>query len=339
MEEDIKKYTEGVSVVIVTYNGRKRLADTLNHLSNQKNINFNFEIIIVDNNSNDGTSETALHIWEDLGSPFELRIVIEKNPGTMYARKRGIEESNYRYMLYCDDDNWLSDEYVSTAYNIINKNDMIAAVGGYGELVFEKNFDIPNWIWNYENNFGGPQSNKDGDITFKKGCLYTAGAILDIKWLDKLYKLGFTSTLKGRDGKSLVAGEDTELTFALKIIGGQLHYSSKMAFKHFMPKERINWVYLRKLWYSHGVANYVLSPWNIYFNNIKEINYLIDIAQTIKSLFVLYLKSILYQTSEGDKIELQIEKCKGRIYSLFNYRNMYLNSKKNIDLLKIVSKN
>ena len=54
---------EGVSLVIVSYNGRKRLKPTLEHLARQRKIDFNFEIIVVDNNSTDSTSQKAKELW------------------------------------------------------------------------------------------------------------------------------------------------------------------------------------------------------------------------------------------------------------------------------------
>lgn len=338
MEEEIKKYTEGVSVVIVTYNGSERLLPTLTHLAHQKNIHFNFEIILVDNNSNDDTSAKAAAIWQELGTPFNFRIILEAKPGTMHARERGIKEVAYRYMLYCDDDNWLSPEYVSTAYSIIKENNTIAAIGGNGILEFEKGFNIPGWIWRYEKNFGGVQGKEDGDITNEKGCLYTAGTLLDIKWLDRLYAMGFQSTLKGRDDKSLVAGEDTELTYALRIIGGKLYYSSKMTFKHYMPAGRINWAYLNRLWYSYGVADYILSPYGTFFNKKKDTPYLINLFLTLKHILVLKLKIIFKQPVEGDKLPLLLEKRKGELKSILNYKSQFKACKKNIKILSAVNK-
>lgn len=329
-----KKYIEGVSVVIVTYNGSERLLPTLTHLAKQKNIDFVIEIILVDNNSNDGTSEKAQQIWEELNSPYTLRIVNEKQPGTMFARKRGINESKYRYMLYCDDDNWLSEDYVSTAYHIISQDNQIAAVGGKGIMEYEHDFKVPDWMKEYEHNFGtGAQGKKDGDTTNDKGCLYTAGAIIDLKWLDKLYGLGFSSSLKGRDGKTLVAGEDTELMYALRIIGGKLYYSSKMTFKHYMPAARINWEYLKKLWLGFGMADFILYPYANYFNNRKNPTVLWLLMTTIKQLLKLMLKRFMNKYTVGDRNELLYIKKKGFLMSVLKNKNLYKKVIKNITIL------
>lgn len=329
MQKNNNKYIDGVSVVIVTYNGSGRLTPTLTHLAVQKNIDFNFEIILVDNNSSDNTSKKAEQLWSDLNAPFPLKIVNELQPGTMYARERGINESKYRYMLYCDDDNWLCEDYVAIAYNTITKHEQIAAVGGKGIITYEKGFNVPKWMENYEHNFGtGAQGKKDGDTTDDKGCLYTAGTILDLKWLDQLYALGFESTLKGRDGKTLVAGEDTELTLAIKLIGGKLYYSSKMTFKHYMPSSRINWVYLKKLWFGFGLADIIISPYYNYFYSKSNSSKLLLLLSSFKALIKSYLKK-----SKGNHNELIYYKKKGNFIAILYHFNKYKKCMTNIATL------
>jgi glycosyltransferase involved in cell wall biosynthesis len=43
----------GVSVVIVTLNGKGRLLPTLENLAKQRQIDFDWEVLVVDNNSDD----------------------------------------------------------------------------------------------------------------------------------------------------------------------------------------------------------------------------------------------------------------------------------------------
>jgi glycosyltransferase involved in cell wall biosynthesis len=287
----------GVSVVIVTFNGKERLQPTLEHLAKQKNINFNWEVLLIDNNSSDGTDAFASAIWQTNQPPCELRIIKEIRPGTMFARRNGIDNAKYRYLLFCDDDNWFPENYVKFAFDHIVGNDEIAAIGGCGILEFEKGFSKPMWIDKYAPFFGsGAQGEEDGDTTNYKGCLYTAGTILDRVWLQKIYAAEFHSVLKGRDGKSLVAGEDTELTVALKLIGGKLYYYSAMHFKHFMPAKRITWEYLVRLAKGMGKGEYVLRPY-IYATD-KNLFY--EYLRTFAVMIKYYLLSVLNGFREGD---------------------------------------
>jgi glycosyltransferase involved in cell wall biosynthesis len=250
----------GVSVVIVTLNGKQRLWQTLEHLASQKHIDFDWEVLLIDNNSSDGSAEFAQEFWNNEDRNCSLRVFQEKKSGTMYARNAGFEQAKYRYVLFCDDDNSLSSNYVKTAFDYICTNPRIAAVGGKGIPQFEAGIDIPDWVKPQLRFLGcGPQGDSTGDITQKKGCIYTAGAILDRLWIQKLYNSGFQPKLKGRDDSSLVAGEDTELTYALIATGGQLHYCEDMTFQHMIPAKRLTLDYFKRLYKAMGYSNFIVE--------------------------------------------------------------------------------
>jgi len=314
-----KDMADGVSIVVVTYNGAGRIEETLKHIAGQSGLNFDIELLVIDNCSTDDTASKAKELWKEYGKPFTLKVIAEPRQGTMYARKRGIDESSYRYILYCDDDNWLSPDYVSVAYHIIKSSSEIAAVGGKGVAYYKQGIEVPGWMHLYEKNLGtGPQGT-DGDTTYAKGCLYTAGAILDKLWIEKLYSRGFKSILKGRDGNSLVAGEDTELTYALKLIGGRLYYSSEMTFKHYIPENRVQWDYIKKLWYSFGVSDFIISPYPQHFSK-RPVSNVRFLAGRLKDIFLLLFKKMIFGHKVGDKRILLLERQKGNLYSYFKYR-------------------
>ncbi len=317
----------GVSIVLVCYNSKNRILPTLERLANQEGIFFPWEVLVIDNNSSDGTSEIVMEAWQARKTPCELRVIKEPKVGTMHARHRGILAAGFRYLLFCDDDNWLHSTYVKTAFETICRDQAIAAVGGIGILEFEPGFNPPAWVKKYEKSFGaGPQGLADGDTTHDKGCLYTAGAILDRIWLDRLYSLGFESSLKGRDGKSLVAGEDTELTYALKLIGGKLHYSPKMHFKHFMPKGRMTWSYLTKMWKSFGYSNFLIMPYKIHFKNGRAHSLNVLILKRVIAVAKTFIVAAFAFFSEGNRNVLQFYKAIGQLKAvLFKYKTFQRN--------------
>ena len=71
----------GVSVVIIAFNAEKRISPTMKHLAAQKKIYFDWEVILVDNNSTDNTGKVAEETWINCGSPCSLTIIKEKNYG------------------------------------------------------------------------------------------------------------------------------------------------------------------------------------------------------------------------------------------------------------------
>ena len=177
---------KGISVIICCYNSSSRLLQTLFHLSIQKlKIECLVEIIIVDNNSTDNTRKLAYDYWKSYNSSIPFRVVEEKKPGLTFARFRGIKESKYEYLLFCDDDNWLNSMYIQNGFSILEKNSRIGALGGFGKAAFENNVLEPEWFYYYENIYAlGKQGVTSGDITFQKLYVYGAGMFIRKKALN-----------------------------------------------------------------------------------------------------------------------------------------------------------
>src|SRR5258708_7275133 len=99
---------KGISVIICCYNSAKRIAETLTHLSQQElDLGISWEVILVDNNSQDKTTEVANITWHSFKRDVPFKIILEPRQGLAHARRKGIDESRYDYLLFCDDDNWL----------------------------------------------------------------------------------------------------------------------------------------------------------------------------------------------------------------------------------------
>ncbi|MFH0783867.1 MAG: glycosyltransferase family 2 protein [Pseudomonadota bacterium] len=78
-----------LSVIIVNYNGLSFLETCLNALS--RNISCRHEIIVVDNNSSDGSSEYLVEVWPEvrlIRSPENLGFAKGNNLGAKHARGR-----------------------------------------------------------------------------------------------------------------------------------------------------------------------------------------------------------------------------------------------------------
>src|SRR5436190_1838589 len=98
---------KGVSVIICCYNSEHRIDKTLNHLQAQIiSSSLQWEIILVDNASNDSTVKKADELWNK-NAVTEMNIISEPKPGLKNARLAGINKSKYEYISFIDDDNWV----------------------------------------------------------------------------------------------------------------------------------------------------------------------------------------------------------------------------------------
>lgn len=107
--------TTGVSVVIATYNGAARVPKVLAALAAQTAPDGFFEVIVVDNNSVDGTAaivaaDPAAAALRARG--IALRVVPEPRQGLTHARIRGVCEAHRRLICFLDDDNLPEQDFV-----------------------------------------------------------------------------------------------------------------------------------------------------------------------------------------------------------------------------------
>lgn len=309
----------GVSIVVITFNGSQKLISTLDHLFRLKVGNISVELIIIDNDSDDDTRSVLGNKLAEC--PYEHRVIHEKKKGQAFARRTGILNARFEYVLFCDDDNWLNEDYLVRGMEVITRDESIAALGGMGIPVFENENKVPSWFDDYKKAVGcGPQGERTGDTTFYKGCLYTAGTFISKQWFEKLEKLNISPALTGRVGGSLIGGEDTELTYYLKILGGKLYFSEELTFQHFMPDNRLNKDYFRKLYRSFGYSNEILVP-VLHYIRSKQIVRTNRFKEIIRTNFhILSAKSSVHKLKKvginSFEEELNLEKLRGKLIAL-----------------------
>jgi glycosyltransferase involved in cell wall biosynthesis len=312
--------SKGISVVICSYNSEHRIKDVLGCLLAQKNTDgFAWEVIMVDNASADNTVETARQSWHHPRVP--LHIFHEPRQGQSYATRTGIKKAKYDIILMVDDDNYISPNYVSRAYIIMETHPEVGIAGGRGIGVFEK--EPPAWFGNIEQAFAiGPQGDYEGYLPSNRRYIYGAGSIIRKPVYNYLMSSNFQLMLKGRIGKSLMAGEDTERSLAFRILGYKLWYDPSLEFRHYMPASRLNWNYIRRLYNSFGRTSVYFDLYGEILNKPQGIRafvarYILTdfLNKLVKFLHTLpaYIKVSLAGSCEGKKEVLNFEYLYGRL--------------------------
>ncbi len=112
-----------LSIIIVNYNARNYLKDCISSI--KKNVNSDiFEIILVDNDSSDGSVE---YIQEQFP---EIDIIShKKNLGYAVGNNRGIKKSKGRYILFLNPDTIVFDEAIHFLLKELENNRNAGAVG------------------------------------------------------------------------------------------------------------------------------------------------------------------------------------------------------------------
>ncbi len=260
---------EGISIVICCYNSALRLPATLQAIAGQIfNEDIHAELVIVNNNSRDNTKEAATreltrYDWKQA----RYKIVDEPRAGLSYARNLGVEVSDYEYVLFCDDDNWLDADYIQAGYEFLERNPAYAAIGGRSEAVFETGVVAPDWFEEYQMGYAvGPQG-EEGDIT-ARGYLWGAGIIFRKSAYKSVINPAFPSLLTDRKGNELSSGGDSEMCLRFVIVGYKLYYTGKLKFKHFITSNRLTIAYREKLWAGFWESATVLDKYYFYLKAI-----------------------------------------------------------------------
>ncbi|HMG81446.1 MAG TPA: glycosyltransferase [Ferruginibacter sp.] len=238
---------EGVSVIICCYNSADRLKQTLAHLAKQRvDKEIKWEVIVVDNNSTDNTTAEAQRIWNSFQKDISFTIVQEPQAGLSFARHKGVKKSAFEFVIFCDDDNWLEEDYISIAYNFLRSNERYAAVGGQSTAVFEVGVTEPEWFQEYKSGYAVGQQAEEGDVT-KKGYVWGAGIAFRRSLYYTVMNNLFPSLLTDRKGNELSSGGDCEICLRFIIIGYKIYNTNKLKLEHFISSNRLTIEYREKL--------------------------------------------------------------------------------------------
>ena len=112
-----------LSVVIPAFNEEKFLPACLESLKKQK-IDVSYEVIVVDNNSTDGTAKVA--------KKYGARVLYEPNKGVCFARQCGALQAKGDIIVSTDADCTFSTDWLKNIYRTFKNNtELIAVLGPY----------------------------------------------------------------------------------------------------------------------------------------------------------------------------------------------------------------
>lgn len=112
-----------ISIIIVNYNGKEYLLNCLEGVF--ASTYPDFEVIVVDNGSEDGSVAAAEKMY---GPRPNFKVVaLEKNFGPSYARNRGVEVSQGRYIAFLDNDTRPEPSWLEPLVGAMEKDSQIGA--------------------------------------------------------------------------------------------------------------------------------------------------------------------------------------------------------------------
>ena len=284
------KRTNGISILICCYNSAKLIEKTLDHLMCQTGLGtLAIEIVVVDNNSDDGTFTIAEKYLnsQDVGFGLTYKVLKENKPGKPNALITGMNNVTYQYTVICDDDNWLNADYLNMAYELICEDDKIGIIGGFGILA--SHLSPPSWFSRYQAAYAvGPNAEKEGETK----AVWGAGSVINMKAWDNLFENDFKLHSLGEDGKAY--GEDIEYCLAMRLLGYKIVYNSRLIYQHFMPDARLKKEYYLNIRQYSGRIYKNILPYLILLEKRKDIQGILKKSWSAHK-FKALLFTLIYQ--------------------------------------------
>ena len=240
------------SVVIATYNRAPDLTETLNSLA-QLEVGDEWEVIIVDNNSTDNTSEVVAEAGQNF--PVPLRYLHEPEQGRSAALNAGIRAARGEIIATTDDDVRVRRDWLKNAEIALQDLDC-DYLGGKALPIWGG--DRPKWIpegrsihWaviallDY-----GPEPIPLGDyVPIGVNMVFSRSAF---------ERAGLWDNTIGRKAGTLLGQEVREWCQRARAANLKGFYSPDLVIHHVIPGDRLTKKYFRRWFYWHGISRAIL---------------------------------------------------------------------------------
>mgnify|MGYP001035982078 CR=1 FL=1 len=270
-----------ISVVICTYNREDLITGCLDSLAAQTADPDKFEVIVVDNNSSDGT----FGMVKNYQKIKYLRLVCETKIGLSHARNRGVAESQGDFIAFLDDDARAESHYIENALNLIDRFD--SSINCFGGPIFPF-YTTPKPDW-FKDKYEVRRDRKEGHF-LTEGQTFSGSNMI---WKrDILIELGGFNPTFGMIGNQLWGGEEINLIKYLWQVGQPIFYfSPELIVYHWVPPEKLLLDYRIKRIFVTGQSTGVMETSNL--NRLHKIEYFfIHLGKTIK----FTIRSLIFLT-------------------------------------------
>lgn len=244
------------TVAVRTYNGATRLPAILERLQQQvQTEGIVWEVLVVDNNSQDATALVIADYASRWRSNSQIRYVFEPRQGAAYARDRCVAEASSDLIGFLDDDNWPGTNWVAAAFQFGSEHPQIGAYGGnihahvsetppdyFGQISYLLAVDNRgSTAYQYPRSFHRIVPIGPGLVIRKQA------------WLECVPP---RRRLPGRSERFAASAEDIEVMSYIHTSHWEVWHNPDLEVWHHMPAWRWEREYLLKIATESGLSNY-----------------------------------------------------------------------------------
>ncbi len=170
-----------ISVILPAYNSQDYIEKSIESVFAQTFTDF--ELIIVDDGSTDGTSDIINSLSDD-----RIKIISQSNQGPGAARNNALRVVSGEYVMFLDSDDWFCPDALETAYAEITKFDadltFFQMINYDGEKYYENDwFELKTFDSSFENRVFKPQETPGSIFDLSVGVCQK---IYNRKFLEKI---------------------------------------------------------------------------------------------------------------------------------------------------------
>jgi glucosyl-dolichyl phosphate glucuronosyltransferase len=237
-----------ISVILCTYNRSASLGKALESVAaSTLPSSVDWEVLVVDNNSNDRTREVVAGFSSRY--PARFRYLFEPRPGKSHALNSGIREARGDVLAFMDDDVTVEPTWLHNLTAALQDDEW---AGAGGRILPAHLFSPPRWLL-----FEGPYALGTilalFDLGPEAGQLNQPPFGTNMAFRREMFdKYGCFRTDLGPSPGSEIRGEDIEFSRRLMAAGERLRYEPSAVVYHAVPEHRLNKGYFKAFLFDHG---------------------------------------------------------------------------------------
>jgi glycosyltransferase involved in cell wall biosynthesis len=261
------------SIIICTLNRAADLKANLPKLAKLNYLKGKYEVLVVDNGSEDGTAEI---VKEAARQNDAIVLIMEERRGLSFARNRGIEIAQGELIAFIDDDAWPEDDWLIELEKGFAEP-RVACVGGRVLPVFRSGMGWPAWLpgrfkgfftvvdYAHRRYLHYPDFPAGTNIAFRKSALR---------------EIGVFNTSIGRIGVSLLSMEEVDLCLRLEHSGHHIIYLPEAVVHHTVAENRLSreWIRERAHWQGTSAAIIEQQFFSTGSRVLKSLKYVLYVA-------------------------------------------------------------
>lgn len=279
------------TIALCTYNGSDRIKQVVESILSLDSFDrYVNEVFLIDNASTDNTKAVCMELSK---SSNKIKYIFEGKPGLANARRRALEGTG-DWVIFVDDDNLLSHNWLTALINTIRCNPSAGIINGAIIAFPVQELDLHEEVrlkLMYRALACTHLSESNNNIPIK---IYPVGAGMCVI-MDAMKEVNKNGWLfqTGRKGNDLSSGEDTELADRILALGYSFVSNFDMKVTHLIPSKRLTIEYTENLIRALTVSGY-LSLQNKPFLFLGIIGRLIKYFLLVLHSYLLYFSDTIY---------------------------------------------